>query len=422
MMRNSWDTSIKHLARHGLLKDILTSEQIANVPSSNLWRWKNEPDDKYLYSEINNIVKQEIELIKRLNQSSKIKKINESYFKLCDTFHYVISKVSGIKSLIKNEKELIVNTIDLVKNYIPIDNALKVFSISRSTFENYKSLIIHKCEASYYKWCTKRYPNQLLPKEVETIKTYMTRLDYKHWSKSSVYLKAIRDHSLCCGLSTFYKYCRLLGFKNLKSHKKSDRYKPLITSRPNEVWCADVTIFKTNDNIKHYIHILMDHYSKKIIGYQIKSSSSGQTTRDLLQEAYKTHKPIETLFLTDGGSENVNTNVSSLLESYGNKIMHRIAQRDVHFSNSTIEAFNKVLKYQFLYPRLINNGKALKKVMTEVIPMYNDHRPQWVLGGNSPSETFNGASINFSKYTRNFKLQKTLRIIKNQRNNCKNCY
>lgn len=254
-MRTSYDTSIKHLARHGLLKDILTSEQMANLPSSNLWRWRNEPDDKYLYYENNRIIKQEIEFIKRYGQSSRVKKVTEGYFKLCDTFHEVISNVGGIKSLINNQKELIVNTIDLVKNSVPIDKALKVFNISRSTYENYKTIIIHKCDASYFKWCAKRYPNQLLPKEVETIKTYMVHNDYKHWSKSSVYLKAIRNNALQCGLSTFYKYCRLLGFKNLKFYKKSDAYKPLITSRPNEAWCADVTVFKTNDNVKHYIHI-----------------------------------------------------------------------------------------------------------------------------------------------------------------------
>lgn len=49
-MKISWDTSIKHLARHGLLNDILTSEQISNLPSSNLSRWRNEPEGKYAFS------------------------------------------------------------------------------------------------------------------------------------------------------------------------------------------------------------------------------------------------------------------------------------------------------------------------------------------------------------------------------------
>ena len=113
-LRQSWDTSIKHLARHSLLDSVLTPHQISKIPSSNLSRWKYEDDNKYIYSDINKLIKQEIELIKRLNQSSNIKRINESYFKLIDTFHFVISNVKGIKALIKHQKELVVDTIESV--------------------------------------------------------------------------------------------------------------------------------------------------------------------------------------------------------------------------------------------------------------------------------------------------------------------
>jgi len=420
-VRTSWDTSIKHLARHGLLKDILTSEEISSLSSSNLSRWRNESEDKYAYSEINQIINQEIEFIKRMNQSFKIKRINESYFKLADKFHDVISNIKGVKSLVKQQKESIINIIDSLKDVIPIDNALKLFNISRATYQNYKTIIIHKCEASYFKWCTKRFSNQLLPKEVETIKRYMLDERYRYWSKSSVYLRAVRDEALYCGLSTFYKYCRLLGFGNLISHRKSNFYNPLKTTRPNEVWCADVTIFKTEDNIKHYIHVLMDHYSKKVIGYSVENSSSGKATRFLLQEAYNLHRPKQTLFLTDSGSENVNKKVASFFKLYKNTIIHRVAQRDVLFSNSMIEAFNKVLKHQFLYPKNIKNRVGLEKVMTEAIPIYNNERPQWQLGGNTPNETFNSVPFSFNKPTKGFKDQKDLRLIKNKENSCKKC-
>ena len=152
------------------------------------------------------------------------------------------------------------------------------------------------------------------------------------------------------------------------------------------------------------------------------SSSSGKAIRRLLQNAYKAYKPQNTIFLTDGGSENINKNVSSLLNSYNDTIIHRIAQRDVLFSNSMIEAFNKVLKYQFLYPRSIGNGTVLKKVMTETIPIYNNERPQLRLGGNTPNETFNNTPINLGKYSNGFKAQKALRIVQNKHNSCKTCF
>ena len=422
MKRISYDTSIKHITRNGLLNDMLTADQLATIPGSNISRWKQETDDKYSFCEINDIIKQEIELIKRLNQSSKIKKINQSYFKLADTFHQVISKVKGVKTLIKEQKELIVDTIELVKDIISIDKALKVFNISRSTFENYKSIVIHKCESSYFNWCTKRFPNQLLPTEVTTIKTYMNDDNYKHWSKSSVYLKALRDEKLRCGISTFYKYCRLLGFNNRPRRKKSDDYNPVKTNEPNELWCADVTIFKTADNSKHYIHFLIDHYSKMILGYRIEKSSSALAIKSLIQNACLEYQPEKIQFLTDGGSENVNHIVSNFINSPDIPIKHLIAQKDVVFSNSMIEAINKIIKHQFLHPKEITNGNQLTNIMINTIAIYNNIRPQMSLGGNTPVETQNGLPIDISRYTHNFKEQKQLRLTQNKKNGCKVCF
>ena len=419
--RRSWDTSIKHLTRYGVLHDVLNPEQITKIPRSNISRWKQETDDKYAFCEINNIVKQEVELIKRINQSSKIKKINQSYFKICDTFHEVISNVKGIKTLIKNHKELVVNTIEQVKDAIPIEKALKVFNISRSTFENYKSIVIHKCNASYFKWCVKRFTNQLLPTEVETIKKYMTDDNYKFWSKSSIYLKALRDGDLQCAMTTFYKYCRLLGFKNRPRKRKSDDYNPVKTSKPNELWCADVTIFKTTDNVKHHIHFLIDHFSKYIIGYKICSSSSSFAIKELLQNACEMHKTDTLRFLTDGGSENVNTTVSNFIDSPEIPIEHIVAQKDVVFSNSMVEALNKVIKHQFLFPKNIANGNQLHNIPEQAVLIYNDVRPQMSLGGNTPQETFNGLPIDISRYTHNFNEHKALRRQLNKENICKVC-
>lgn len=78
---------------------------------------------------------------------------------------------------------------------------------------------------------------------------------YKFWSKSSIYLKALRDGNLQCAITTFYKYCQLLGFKNRPRRRKQDNYNPLKTYKPNEVWRADVTIFKTKDHAKHYLSV-----------------------------------------------------------------------------------------------------------------------------------------------------------------------
>lgn len=193
------------------------------------------------------------------------------------------------------------------------------------------------------------------------------------------------------------------------------------TTRPNKLWCADVTIFKTADNVKHYIHFLIDHYSKMILGYRIEKSASAIAIKSLVQNACLQHKPDKLQFLTDGGSENVNSVVSNFINAIDIPIKHLIAQKDVVLSNSMIEAINKIIKHQFLFPKELANGNQLTKLIAETIPIYNTIRPQMSLGGNTPQETFNGLSIDISRYTHNFKEQKTIRIKLNRKNACNIC-
>lgn len=417
--RKSWDTAVKHLARHGILDDVLTPSQIGLIPSSNISRWKSESEDKYLYCEINKIVADEIELIRKINQSSKVKRMVSGYFQLCDVFHSIVDSVKGVKSVLRKHRDVIVNTIENVKEFVSVDSALKVFNLSRSSFEHYKNRLVYQCDDSYFNWCVKKHPNQLLSGEILTIKNYMNHQIYKHWSKSSVYLKAIRDGNLLCGISTFYKYCSLLGFQNKPRRKKSDDYDPVITSKPNELWCVDVTIFKTKDHVKHYIHLLIDHYSKMILGYQLKSSSSGMAIRELLQDACVKYKPESVQLLSDGGSENVNTVVSDFTSS--NHIKHMIAQKDVAFSNSMIESINKVIKHQFLHPKEIPDGNRFKPIFEQIVPIYNTIRPQMSLHGNTPIQTFEGKPMDFSIYSKRFHTQKTIRIQQNTKPKCQKC-
>jgi transposase len=69
-----------------------------------------------------------------------------------------------------------------------------------------------------------------------------------------------------------------------------------------------------------------------------------------LQEAYLKYKSKASITLvTDAGVENVNTAVQEFLNTTNQDIKHLIAQKDIPFSNSKIEAFNKIIKHQFYY-------------------------------------------------------------------------
>jgi putative transposase len=418
--RKSWDISVKIYVRNGLL-DNLPLALRKEIHRSNIHRWINEPDDKYVHCEVAQFINGHITLLKKTTQSPKALAILEGYHKLSDTYHNIIADVKKIKTKINTNKQKIVEIIEQIKEVIPINEAIKIFNISRTTYHNYKTLVLNKCDASYFKWCLKQYPHQLLYREINQIKKYLTHIHYKYWSKSSVYLLALRNKDISFCLATFYKYATLLGYKSNRHLQPKIKYDPLTSTKSNEVWCADVTIVKTQDGKKSYVHFLMDHFSKKILGYKVENTASPRAIKLILQEAYTINtvtSPIQ--FVTDGGVENVNNTLKEFILSTNKVIIHKIAQKDITPSNSQIEAFNKIFKHQ-LIQQLFPTQKQFLQAMSSMIFTYNEIRPQLSLQGNTPAEVYQGKRIDISMYKTHFPEQKLLRKAQNQHNICKTC-
>jgi putative transposase len=88
--------------------------------------------------------------------------------------------------------------------------------------------------------------------------------------------------------------------------------------------------------------------------------------------------------------------VETLLEKY--PIDKLVAMKDIFKSNSMVESLNKIIKYDYLYPRNIHNEEELIKVMEKVVvPDYNDKRPHGSLFGLTPGEAYGRKTVNFKK-------------------------
>ncbi len=419
-LRKSWDTSVKLLFNLGL-EDRIPDHLLKLISATNKHRWRNEASDKYLGCEIHQFIDGELKLYHRIGSTNRVKKLNKAYFKLEDTLMLILNKVKAKKKLFNQHKDLIVNVIEQVKDNISIDRAIRMFGISRTTYQHYKSLVMSKCDRSMIYYCLRKYPQQLLKQEVKNIENYMNDEVYRYWSSSSVYAIALKENAVSCCLSTWYKYCNLLGLVSKKISKTTD-YHPLVTFRPNQYWCADATRFVTNDGNKYWIHFLMDHYSRKILGFNVAKSPSKYAIKKLLEEAYKKYRPDKPLILlTDGGSENINNHVKQFLHQPNIHIIHRVAQKDETFSNSMIEAFNKTFKQEFLNPIVIKDKEMLIDIIPKLLETYNCIRPQYVLDCNTPNEVYEDNYITLNEHKAHFDEFRLYRKQQNNKNRCLIC-
>ncbi|MDH5382479.1 MAG: integrase core domain-containing protein, partial [Cyclobacteriaceae bacterium] len=108
-------------------------------------------------------------------------------------------------------------------------------------------------------------------------------------------------------------------------------------------------------------------------------------------EIAKPKKEVE--LVVDGGPENNNYVVENFINSAEVDIKKSIALKDILFSNSMVEATNKLLKYRYLFPKVIEDGEQLKTALEKSINDFNEIRPHGKLSGLTPSEAYSGQNV-----------------------------
>ncbi len=70
------------------------------------------------------------------------------------------------------------------------------------------------------------------------------------------------------------------------SNAKQFLHKPLCASRPNELWCWDITWLPGPIRGKFfYLYLIMDVYSRKIVGHEVYTEESAEHASSLMTKA-----------------------------------------------------------------------------------------------------------------------------------------
>jgi len=318
-----------------------------------------------------------------LNAAKSIYFIYTAYVKILDS-------AKNRNKLFRQSRDTIVSTIDRVKGSIGLSRALRAFFISYQQYYAWKKKV--QCKVSPFTLCRKLYPHQLTTKEVDTVKGYLKDPKYLNWNITPVYYQMLRQKAAFMSKTSFYKYANLLMLTRAKPEKK--KYgKGIRADAPKRILHMDVTIYRPLDHTRVYIYLLVDNFSRYILNWKASLEYSASITFENINEAYQKFNlakmdPSVDL-VCDGGSENRGM-VDVFVSSSGSNIQKLVAQTDIVFSNSMVEAVNKRVKYDFLFTaRLLDIGQT-KQYLAYAVEGYNS-KPHSALHGLTPAEAFNGA-------------------------------
>jgi putative transposase len=165
-----------------------------------------------------------------------------------------------------------------------------------------------------------------------------------------------------------------------KSHRYKNLLVDLLIEDINQVWVSDITYFWVRDRF-YYLTLIMDLYSRKIVGYQAAPTLEAQANVGALQMAFQNRKVKKGLIHhSDKGSQYVFKDYTDLLKD------HQISMCNTVLENSHCERLNGIIKNEYLIHQKISDLATLKKQLTKTVKLYNEERPHGELGKISPTQ------------------------------------
>jgi putative transposase len=159
----------------------------------------------------------------------------------------------------------------------------------------------------------------------------------------------------------------------------------LAIDRPNQVWCADITYIPMRRGFM-YLFAIMDWYSRRVVAWEISNTLETEFCLRALRRAMEEAGGAPEIMNTDQGCQFTSDEWTGLLKRRGISISMdgKGAWRD----NRMIERLWRSVKYEDVYLRSYEDGRALSAGLSQWICHYNYRRPHQHLGGATPEEIY----------------------------------
>lgn len=390
----SYHSAVKTSYALGIQNQVLPHSFLRSIPRSTTQNWKEISPDKFVGGEFASQIETDLEKVKTI-LDERVKKLSTAFYSFCRLYISIIEFIGkkNFEKIILQNKE---SVIDLVNN-LPVefnrDLVCKFLQITPHQFKIWNNNRLYRCLFTAIGYCRKRFPNQISQREINVLKSLMSRKRFQTWSTASIWGYAIKKCHISMSRASWYRYCLGLGISEKRKPENKSRKKGSVkATRPNQIWHIDVTEFVTSDNVKFYVHTVLDNFSRKILAYTISRDKTARTRLISLKEAifsqFKTQLSNQDLdIMADGGPENDNFRVRNLIRNSKelDHIQLKIAKRDVTYSNSVIEGNFKILK-QHLRKRGEIFSHTFHKEIDFFVRDYNTIRPHYEHSTYTPDE------------------------------------
>lgn len=207
----------------------------------------------------------------------------------------------------------------------------------------------------------------------------------------------LQAQGICCSENRVARRLQVMGLQAIQAKKfkvttDSEHGKPaapdrvqqdFTASRPNEKWVSDITYVWTGSGWL-YLAVVMDLYSRAIIGWSLQSRMTQQLVCDTLTMAlFRRAFPKGVIVHSDRGSQYCSRRYQKLLQQ--NELLCSMGRTGCCYDNAAMESFFHSLKVELVHREFYPTRDDARQAIFEYIEVYyNRQRRHSAIGYQIP--------------------------------------
>lgn len=235
-----------------------------------------------------------------------------------------------------------------------LSQACRVVAISPRTLQRWRENGAVKADGRQAAGAQRTPANKLSDRERRQIFDLANEPAFAQLPPSQIVPALADQERYIASESSFYRVLReadQLAHRGKTKAPKHRRPTPLQASAPNQLWSWDITYLATTvRGIFFYLYLIMDVFSRKIVGWEVFATESAEQAAQVFRKAYL-REGIAGSFLmlhSDNGSPMKGATMLSTLQWLG--VMPSFSRPSVSDDNPYSEALFKTLKYHPGFP------------------------------------------------------------------------